>query len=245
MAFQALAPPPRQHRLRPRTITSATCHSSTTTIARHTCTATTEWAIGEEAVVEEEAITTTHLHPPLMATRTTFLPIPLPSPLLSSLPHLLLRPSPFPHLLLHPPPPLLPLRVATEEGARAWLWGAPAWWLWETVQGQFGEQPRAEVPAGQAQMEVWAEVRRWHRTSPTDPISPTRRGSGRTFRWCRQTFWGERPSRSSFRSQTGRQSGETVFRWAHLYLKEDRSQGFGMREGSGFRSGTGKTRDVL
>uniref|UniRef100_A0A8C2H3X3 non-specific serine/threonine protein kinase n=1 Tax=Cyprinus carpio TaxID=7962 RepID=A0A8C2H3X3_CYPCA len=62
---------------------------------------------------------------------------------------------------------------------------------------------------------------------------------------ARERFEEKRPSRSSFRSPTGRQSGETVFRWAHLYLQEDRSQGFGMREGSGFRSGTGKTRDVL
>uniref|UniRef100_A0A673K9M5 non-specific serine/threonine protein kinase n=1 Tax=Sinocyclocheilus rhinocerous TaxID=307959 RepID=A0A673K9M5_9TELE len=60
-----------------------------------------------------------------------------------------------------------------------------------------------------------------------------------------ERFGEKRPSRSSFRSQTGRRSGETVFRWVHLYLQEDRSQGFGMREGSGFRSGTGKTRDVL
>lgn len=60
-----------------------------------------------------------------------------------------------------------------------------------------------------------------------------------------ERFEEKRPSRSSFRSPTGRQSGETVFRWAHLYLQEDRSQGFGIREGSGFRSGTEKTRDVL
>ncbi len=162
--------------------------------------------------------------------------------------------------LLPPPPPPPPISLSSSSppsssssssqsgyGGRGESLAVrgPSLMLWETVQGQFGEQPRAEVPA------VGADGGLSRSTSVT--IAHLQRipslllveGQAGRSDGAGKRFGGKRPSRSSFRSQTGRQSGETVFRWAHLYLKEDRSQGFGMREGSGFRSGTGKTRDVL